>query len=99
MTWNYRVVSKPNTCHLTKDEEPYFCGIHEVYYDTDGNITACTENPVEVVGSDMEEIRWVLSKMSEALDKPVLNWDTDIPNTQSKGAEVDDGEYSAEDGC
>ena len=65
MSWNYRVV---------KDGE--FYSIHEAYYNK-GNDKArsITETSVLPVGEDVKELRWILERMLEALDKPVLDYE------------------------
>ena len=63
MSWNFRVVRR---------EGEY--AIHEAY-NMDGKIYI-TENPVSVWGEDMDELKLTLDTMGEALDKPVINYDT-----------------------
>jgi hypothetical protein len=71
--WNYRVIKD----HNSTDEDPFY-HIHEVYYDEDdGSIRNCT-SPVEVCAESVDGLRWVLSSMLAALDKPVLT-DNDFP--------------------
>jgi hypothetical protein len=65
VSWNYRVIRQ------TKGVET-FLAIHEVYLDSVGNPTAITKEPVEVMGENEDELRWVLDRMREALDRPVL---------------------------
>lgn len=68
-TWNYRVMVhfQPPLKNMTFD--PYF-SINEVYY-TDGKPTSYIENKA-VGGDNLEDIRFVLSKMEDALKKDVL---------------------------
>jgi hypothetical protein len=65
--WNYRVMLHPD---LAGDE--VYSAIHEVYYDGD-KVTGWTQTPATPGG---EDVRWVLERMAEALDKPVLNFKT-----------------------
>ena len=62
MSWNYRVVRTK----FPDGEEEF--GIHEMYYDSD----APTADPVPVVGESINHLRWILDRMREALDKPVI---------------------------
>ena len=47
-TWNYRVVKK------LVNEETIF-GIHEAFYDDDGNLEGITENPVQIYAEESVE--------------------------------------------
>lgn len=66
--WNYRVMIHPDV----KGDEVYQA-IHEVYYDDDGKVTGWTDSPISVGG---EDVAWVLDRMREALEKPVLDFKT-----------------------
>ena len=74
MSWNYRVIRKTYKKKETLLEEECF-NIHEVYYDKEGYIISLTKNPVSVGAESLEGLEWVLSKMKEALDKPVLDYE------------------------
>lgn len=69
-TWNYRVIEF--VCPVT--DEPWRA-IHEVHY-KDGKPTAYSEQPAAVTSCDdsgaQQQLGWVLDRMREALDKPVL---------------------------
>lgn len=67
MSFNFRVVGK--TVHGT----PYF-EVHEVYYDSSGEIIGYAENPVTIGGESIEDLHWYLDKIKVALDKPVLRF-------------------------
>ena len=62
--WNYRI--------LRYDSGEV--GIHEVYYDDKGNPENCTQDPVGIVGDDVEELRDVLAQYGEAFKKPILDF-------------------------
>ncbi len=68
MEWNYRVFH----------EEDGNYTIHEVYYDADGSILACTENAVEPTGESLEELAQDIEWFGEALTLPVLTL-ADVP--------------------
>jgi len=72
MSWNYRILA-----HKHKDEM-YF-EIHEVYYDDKGNANGYSANGISVGAGSLEGINWVLNKMKECADKPILLAD-DFPN-------------------
>jgi len=55
--WNYRII---------KDGETY--GLHEVFYNDDGEIAAHSENP-EVVGESVEDIKGSLELMLKDVKK------------------------------
>lgn len=72
MNWNYRVLefAEPET------GEPWQA-IHEVYYDDDGQPNGYAEDAAIVMSEEDGDgepmgLAWVLQKMSEALQKPVL---------------------------
>jgi hypothetical protein len=49
--------------------------INDVYYDDNQDIVNVgRESPV--IGDDIEELKWVLQKMLQACDKPVIDYDT-----------------------
>jgi hypothetical protein len=66
MTWNHRVLK-------TKDgvDGSDWYAIHEVFYE-DGKPRSYTANPIDVSGESIDDIRWVLERMRECLDKPAL---------------------------
>ena len=73
MSWNYRVVKKqyPNT------KEVYY-EIHEAYYENNKkprkNTPRCiTARPCSPYGETIEELKWSLEKMLEAINSPILD--------------------------
>ncbi len=71
MNWNHRILAHK------KGEETYF-EIHEVYYNKEGKPYSYTEKGVSIIGEDLEEVNWVLDKMKECVNKPILSAD-DFP--------------------
>jgi hypothetical protein len=73
-TWQHRVV---RTIHTTGDCTEEFYSIHEVHAGLDSDdpniINAVTEHPVAPSGESLSSLRWVLNKMLESLDAPVLD--------------------------
>lgn len=69
MTWNHRVMR-----HVEGDE--VFFQIHEVYYGIEegSNQLSWTENAIAPMGETIEDLRFELVRMLEALDKPVLDY-------------------------
>jgi hypothetical protein len=65
MSWNHRVLAH-------KDEDEMIFQIHEVYYDKDGNPESYTENSVSVSAESLDGIKWVLDKMRDCANKPIL---------------------------
>lgn len=61
--WDYRILAHGEGFHFE---------IHEVYYDGQGKPIGYTENSV-VSADDAEGIAWVLDKMKEAAQKPILS--------------------------
>ena len=68
-TWNYRLMDRS-----TEKEE--WIAIHSVYY-KNGEVDGYSKEPAPVGGSNLEEIRATLQRMSEALDKPILKYKED----------------------
>lgn len=65
MTWNHRVMKIENRGET-------FLEIHEVYYDDQGRPNGYTTDPIAVTGETIDELRWVLNRMLECLDKDIL---------------------------
>jgi hypothetical protein len=74
MYWNHRVC-KQEVPSLDGETETQY-GIHEVYYNDGGKPSGCTENPIAVVGEDIDEIRETVKRFHKALSLPVLDLDT-----------------------
>jgi len=72
MSWNHRILAH-------KDGDRMYFQIHEVYYDKDGNADSYTAKGVSVGAESLEGINWVLDKMKECTNKPILLAD-DFPN-------------------
>lgn len=77
MEWNYRVMSRRH------GQETWY-GIYEVYYDSSGRPIACSESPAEPAGETVEELRSDVRRFSEALEEPVLDYDS-IGGVPEKG--------------
>lgn len=70
--WNYRVVR--HTDVVPNGASSTYLGIHEVYSDKDDDdkVGGPTVDPVPLIGDDLEGLKWTLTKMMEALEKPIL---------------------------
>jgi hypothetical protein len=71
MSWNHRILAH-------KDGDDWYFQIHEVYYDEKGQPSSYTENGVSIGSENIEGISWVLDKMKECVNKPILSVD-DFP--------------------
>lgn len=69
MSWNYRVMR-----HVEPDGSEWF-GIHEVYYDLDGNPVSWTERTIEPFGETPDDLTADLDRMSAAIHRPVLDYE------------------------
>lgn len=81
MSWNFRVMR-----HTQVDKESgrvsEWLAFHEVYYESievnDLEVTSAdvgyTENPVAMTAESVEELRFMLTRMLGALDKPILEY-------------------------
>ena len=67
MTWNHRVIRK-----VYKSET--LLGIHEVFYNDKGVPELVTNNPVKVVGDNLEGMQQTLDWMQKALGEPILEF-------------------------
>ncbi len=72
-TWNYRVFLEENGDYV----------IREVFYDEDGCVIGCTENPVEPFGRTLGELAKHIEWFKEAMDLPTLTL-ADIPCESKK---------------
>jgi len=68
MSWNYRVLK-----HVAEGAEWY--QIHEVYYNEDGSIKACTEEAAVCFGGSEEELKESFKLMEAAFDKPTIPYE------------------------
>lgn len=70
MSWNYRVVRRTYLGVELYGIRAAFDGFYE------DRRPAFTEEVVEVEGESVDELREMLRRMIEALEKPVLDYDT-----------------------
>ena len=64
--WNHRILQE------TLPTGELWFSIRETFYNDDGSIYAYTEQPIDVSGYSVDEIRETLQWMLTCLDKPVL---------------------------
>ncbi len=74
MSWNYRVVKTVTKIPLGDMDISY--GIHEVYYDENGDIVNISESLAHPLSDDLEGLKWSLERMMEACNKPVIDYNT-----------------------
>lgn len=72
--WNYRVVRKAYPPGADGTIE-HALGIHEVYYDDNGDPQMVTEERMDPHGETLDELRADLAHMLKALDAPVLEYE------------------------
>lgn len=66
MSWNYRVVKRPER----ESDTGFIYHIHEAYYDNDDpNSIGVTENPVIPAGETIDELRKCLEMMINDIDR------------------------------
>ncbi|MCG6536552.1 MAG: hypothetical protein L7F78_18060, partial [Syntrophales bacterium LBB04] len=76
--WNYRVVRKRSVDADgidKKERASYTYAIHEAYYDKNGYVGAITQDPIEPLGENIEELRHAWVMMAEAFGQPILDHD------------------------
>jgi hypothetical protein len=74
MSWNYRVVKRLCDVPGGKGKREFEFGIHEVYYNSAGDICVMSENSIAPGGENFNEIRSELNHMLSAFGKPVLDY-------------------------
>jgi len=57
-----------------------YYGVHEVYYDSNGNVNGYTINPVTISGDNIEDIKEYLKMIENCLDKEILDYDEEEKN-------------------
>lgn len=72
--WNYRVVKYVTAIPLGDRDITY--AIHAVYYDDNGEIANISERPEHPMSDDLEGLQRTLSKMIEACNKPIIDYNT-----------------------
>jgi hypothetical protein len=72
--WNYRVVKTVTKIPLGDTDISY--GIHEVYYDDNGDIVNISESLAHPISDDLEGLKWNLERMMKACKKPVIDYNT-----------------------
>lgn len=94
-TWNHRVVRRVYEYAGNQTEELF--QIHEVYYNSAGEITGMTENPVAPIGNDLEELKRNTEDFLKALSKPVLEYDIKLAeNDCFTGLDLDEDDTVGE---
>lgn len=73
MDFNYRVVRR-------RFRDGATTGIYEVFYGRCGKPESVGGKPISLESGDgTYGLIWMLARMREALDQPVLDWDVDFP--------------------
>lgn len=83
--WNYRVVRR------TEQGETWLA-LHEAYYQ-DGAVMGITQDPVNVHGNDLEDLKAGYKLMKLAFNKPVLDYSTlkELSDDEISSAHVESG--------
>ena len=74
MSWNYRAVKTVTKIPLGDTDISY--GIHEVYYDDNGDIVNISESLAHPISDDLEGLKWNLERMMEACNKPIIDYNS-----------------------
>ena len=76
MTWNYRLVKRPvGTPTSLGGGQHYIYGIHEAYYNEDGEVWGITQTPIELSAEHINELKMDWLRLMEAFTAPVLDYD------------------------
>jgi hypothetical protein len=68
--WNYRVIVK--TLHSPPLEDELSFGIHQVFYDSEGNINSFTSTPSFPIGETENGLKTSIALMMSAFTRPVI---------------------------
>ncbi len=72
--WNYRMV-RTLLDRCEGEDEGFEYAIHEAHYNSDEEVIATTEDPVDVSSYSVDGIRHAMELMALALEKPVIEFD------------------------
>ena len=72
--WNYRLCKE--TYKAGTEFEESEISLREVYYTTEGKITAVTERAVGICGEDITAIKTTMKLIADAINKEVVDLDT-----------------------
>ncbi len=76
MTWNYRLVKRAvDTPESLGGGQHYTYGIHEAYYNADGEVWGLTQDPVQLSADHINELKIDWLMLMEAFKSPVLDYD------------------------
>lgn len=74
MSWNYRAVKTVTKIPLGDTDISY--GIHEVYYDDNGDIVNISESLAHPISDDLDGLKRNLERMMEACNKPIIDYNS-----------------------
>lgn len=74
--WNHRIIKR--SFPRPDGTVDVLFGIHEVYYDAEGNPNTCTMNPIRIVGDSVDELKRTIDWIRAALKKPILDMEKDF---------------------
>ncbi len=101
-TWNYRVMKHKVDLSTLSDSlrkllenqnDNYWYGIHEVYYNEAGEVDGWTDYEIPPFGETPEELKQCFELMSLAFDKEVLDYEKSCPTPDI----IDTSELTDED--
>ncbi len=78
--WNYRIMAKEAKGEVWFD-------IHEVYYKNDVP-TSYSKEPAVVGGNSADEVKEVLSKMTECIEKPIIWYGDNFPKEYKENKSI-----------
>ena len=64
--WNHRVLRE------TQKNGTYWYSVREVFYNDSGDIYSYTQNPVDISGESVEDLREYVNWVLKSLDDPIL---------------------------
>lgn len=68
MTWNHRIIF-----HREKDARLSYFAVHECHYDDGEKIPhSWTENPIQMIEDNVDDMRVTLTRIRRACNQPIL---------------------------
>ncbi len=83
-TWNYRIMKHKVDLSTLSDslrkllenqDDNYWYGIHEVYYDENGKVDGWTDCEIQPFGETPEELKQCFELMSLSFNKEILDYE------------------------
>jgi hypothetical protein len=75
--WNYRILAFESVGRI-------YLQVHEVYYDKNGTPNGYLQNPINIEGETLKDIKWVINRTKEATKKSIICGGDKFPQEYKK---------------